>query len=276
MELWQILVALIQGLVEWLPISSEGQAVLFVYNTSSVPADKIVSVVVWLHLGTALAVVARYPRDFINVLGLRDRVLLRRLLIATIATALTGIPLYLLVRETISSFNGEIINVMVGALLLVTAVVLYLPTRVNRQLYNDDENADECGRNKEYNDPDEKRAGLTGLVQGLSILPGLSRSGVTISALLLMRVDRERALWFSFLMSVPAVVGALFVDILTSDSIFPAVPLLDLLVMEAIVFVTGLLSMEALLRLARRVDFWRLCVILGAVAIVFGIPSLLA
>ncbi|MHA2153047.1 MAG: undecaprenyl-diphosphate phosphatase, partial [Candidatus Thorarchaeota archaeon] len=59
MELWQILVALIQGLVEWLPISSEGQVVLFLYNFTPVAPEEIVSLVVWLHLGTALAVVVR-------------------------------------------------------------------------------------------------------------------------------------------------------------------------------------------------------------------------
>ncbi|RLI48931.1 MAG: undecaprenyl-diphosphate phosphatase, partial [Candidatus Thorarchaeota archaeon] len=92
MEPWQVIVALIQGLVEWLPISSEGQAVLFIYNFGDVPPEALISVVVWLHLGTALAVIVRYPRDFIHILTLRDRRLFRLLLIATLATAVTGVP----------------------------------------------------------------------------------------------------------------------------------------------------------------------------------------
>ncbi len=263
MELWQILVALIQGLVEWLPISSEGQAVLFIYNTGAVPVQDIVSVVVWLHLGTALAVVARYPREFFAVLTLRNRPLFKRLVIATAATAVTGVPLYFFLRDAMEAFNGDAVNVLVGLLLIITAVVLYAPTRIG-----DDE--------RMFAEPDDRRAGVTGLAQGLSMLPGLSRSGITVSTLLMQRVDKKEALRFSFLMSVPAVLGVIVVDLLTAGMALPPVPLIDLILMEAIVFVSGLLSMEALLRLAERVDFWKLCLILGAIAIAFGIPSLLA
>ncbi|MHA1247319.1 MAG: undecaprenyl-diphosphate phosphatase [Candidatus Thorarchaeota archaeon] len=264
MEPWQVIVALIQGLVEWLPISSEGQAVLFIYNFGDVAPEALISVVVWLHLGTALAVIVRYPRDFIHILTLRDRRLFRLLLIATLATAVTGVPMYILLRSTLVAFHGEIINVLVGVLLLVTAVILYLPTR--RDLSSDQ---------IDNREPDDRVAGLTGLVQGLSVLPGLSRSGVTVSALLMQRVEREKALWFSFLMSVPAVLGILAIEVLTGDPIVLTVPLADLVIMEAIVFVSGLASMELLLQLARRVEFWKLCVVLGLVAIVFGVPVFL-
>ena len=90
MELWQIIVALLQGLIEWLPISSEGQVVFFIYNFTPVPVNEIVSLVVWLHLGTALAVIARYPRKIFEIVSLRDRKLLKLLTIATIATAATA------------------------------------------------------------------------------------------------------------------------------------------------------------------------------------------
>ncbi|MFX1485338.1 MAG: undecaprenyl-diphosphate phosphatase, partial [Promethearchaeota archaeon] len=190
MELWQIIVALIQGLVEWLPISSEGQAVLFVYNFSSVPPESLITLVVWLHLGTAIAVIARYPRTIVDIIMIKDRVLFRQLLIATICTAVTAVPLYFVVKESIILFNGEIINILVGVLLFVTAIVLYLPTRT--------ENTE-----TEVVDTSDKIAAVTGFVQGFSVFPGLSRSGVTVSALLMQRVDKETALRFSFLMSVP-------------------------------------------------------------------------
>jgi undecaprenyl-diphosphatase len=262
MEMWQVIVALIQGLVEWLPISSEGQVVLFVYNIGSVPHGEIVSLVAWLHLGTTLAVLVRYPRVVFEILTLRDRKLFRLLLIATISTAVTAIPLYLFLKQSLSVIHGEIMNILVGGLLLVTAIVLYLPTR---------EAADSFPQTEE---PGDREATVTGLVQGFSVLPGLSRSGVTISALLMQRVDRETALRFSFLMSVPAVIGILIVEIITGNTI-PSIGFIDLIFMEAIVFITGLLSMETLLRIARHVSFWKLCLILSLVAIVFGIPALL-
>ncbi|MCF2137481.1 MAG: undecaprenyl-diphosphate phosphatase [Candidatus Thorarchaeota archaeon] len=263
MEPWQLIVALIQGLVEWLPISSEGQAILFVYNFSSVPSSALVSVVIWLHLGTALAVIVRYPRDFWRIITLKDRNLFRLLMIATIATAVAGIPLYFFLKGSITAFHGEIINMLVGGMLFATALILYLPTR---------HNPDEVLHTEEV---DDKKAGFTGLVQGFSVLPGLSRSGVTMSALLMQHVDKEKALWFSFLMSVPAVIAAVMLDVLTGEVVTITIPLGELIIMEAIVFVVGLASMEALLRLARKIEFWKLCVVLGTVAIVFGIPALL-
>jgi undecaprenyl-diphosphatase len=262
MEPWQIFVALIQGLVEWLPISSEGQVVLFVYNIGAVPQSEIVSLVAWLHLGTALAVLARYPRVILGILTLKDRNLFRLLLIATASTAVTAVPFYLFLKGSLSVIHGEILNIIVGGLLLVTAIVLYLPTR---------ETAD---TSRQIDEPGDREATMTGLVQGFAVLPGLSRSGVTISALLMQKVDRETALRFSFLMSVPAVIGILIVEVLTGNTIPPSIALPDLFLMEIIVFIAGLLSMETLLRLARYVSFWKLCLILALIAIGFGIPAL--
>ncbi len=263
MDLWQIIVAIIQGLVEWLPISSEGQVVFFIFNFTAVPIDEIVSLVVWLHLGTALAVIVRYPRIILDLLSLRDRVLLRRLLLATFGTAITAIPLYFFLKNSISSFQGEMLNILVGALLLVTAIVLYLPSRQSSELQTE----------VETRDVTDKEAIVTGLVQGAAVLPGLSRSGVTVSSLLMQRVDKETALRFSFLMSVPAVLGILAIDILTGSTIPTSVSVIDLVLIEAIVFVVGLLSMEFLLRLARKVSFWKLCLVIALIAILFGLPA---
>ncbi len=262
-ELWHIIVGLIQGFVEWLPISSEGQAVLFVYNFGSVPPSELITLVVWLHLGTALAVIARYPRTIVEVLSLKDRELFRNLLVATVCTAITAIPLYFLLKDAVLLFQGEILNVIVGVLLVVTAGVLYLP-----KLRADGEGMDEI-------EPDVRVSAITGLVQGFSVLPGLSRSGLTVSALLMQKVDKETALRFSFLMSVPAVLGILAVEFMTGSAVLPSIAPLDLLFVEIIVFVSGLASMEFLLRVAKRVSFWKLCLLLGAIAIIFGLPALI-
>ncbi len=262
MELWQILVALIQGFVEWLPISSEGQVVLFLYNFTPVPTDEIVSLVVWLHLGTALAVIARYPRLIFEILSLKDKALFRLLLIATVATAITAVPLYFFLKSSLAPMHGELLNVLVGVLLLVTAIVLYLPTRHTEKDLTDTQR-----------DVENREAITTGLIQGLAVLPGLSRSGVTISALLMQRVEKETAMKFSFLMSVPAVIGILILEILTGNTLPSGIGTLDLILIEGVVFAAGLISMEFLLKLARRISFWKLCLVLAIVAILFGIPA---
>jgi undecaprenyl-diphosphatase len=264
MEPWHIIVALIQGLVEWLPISSEGQVFLFLYAMGSITPTEIATLVIWLHLGTTLAVLVRYPRTILEIITLKDRNLLKLLIIATIGTALTAIPIYMYFRTALTETQGELLNVVVGILLLVTALALYLPTRGSSE-----------EREVDTREPEEQIAVVTGLIQGFSVLPGLSRSGLTVSALLMQKVDKETALRFSFLMSIPAVLGILFVEILIGGAILPTIDPLDLVAMEVIVFVTGLLSMEALLRLARQIRFWKLCLVLGLIAILFGIPAIL-
>jgi len=155
------------------------------------------------------------------------------------------------------------LNILVGVLLLVTALALYLPAR-----------QEDTSSTLDVKEPTDKEALITGLVQGSSVLPGLSRSGVTISALLMQKIDRETALRFSFLMSVPAVIGILALEILTGSTLPSSVSLFDLTIIEGIVFIVGLASMEFLLRLARRVNFWKLCLILALIAIALGIPAL--
>ncbi len=265
MEPWQIIVAVIQGLVEWLPISSEGQVVLFVYNFGQVPSDELLSLVVWLHLGTTLSVLVRYPRTVLDVLTMKDRRLLRLLVIGTIGTAVTAIPLYVFLKDGLATIHGEMMNMVVGILLLATALFLYIPTRRTQSEMS----------NHTPNDVGDEEAISTGLVQGLAVLPGLSRSGVTVSALLMQRVDKESALRFSFLMSVPAVIGILAVEVLFGNAVPSSIGVLDLAMMELIVFIVGLASMESLLRLARTISFWKLCLVLALVAIVFGLPALL-
>ncbi len=264
MEPWHIIVALIQGLVEWLPISSEGQVFLFVYNIDSIAPGEITTLVVWLHLGTVIAVLVRYPRTILQIITLRDRKLLQLLVIATLGTALTAMPIYMYFRTALTDTQGELLNVVVGVLLLVTAIVLYLPVRGTSE--EEEINTQE---------PDDRTAVVTGLIQGFSVLPGLSRSGLTVSSLLMQKVDKETALRFSFLMSVPAVLGIFVVELLVGGAMLPSIDPLDLVAMEAIVFATGLLSMEALLKLARQIRFWKLCLVLGLIAIVFGLPALL-
>lgn len=263
MEPWQAIAALLQGLIEWLPISSEGQTMLFVYNFATFPAESLLTLIVWLHLGTALAVVVRYPREILEILTVQDKQLFKLLLVATGCTAVTAIPLYLLLKSSLSTFHGETLNTMVGMLLVFTAIILYLPTRTG------------IG-NMTTKEPSIKEAAVAGLVQGFAVLPGLSRSGLTISSLLMQRVNKETAMKISFLMSVPAVVGIFVIEMLTGASLPPQMTPLDLAATEIIVFIVGLASMETLLRLTKKISFWKLCLFLGIIAIAFGLPGILA
>jgi undecaprenyl-diphosphatase len=91
----------------------------------------------------------------------------------------------------------------------------------------------------------------------------------------MQRIDKETAMRFSFLMSVPAVLAILILEVITGSTLPASVGTFDLIVIEGIVFFTGLLSMEFLLQLARRISFWKLCLVIAIIAILFGIPALI-
>ncbi|MEM4734942.1 MAG: undecaprenyl-diphosphate phosphatase [Candidatus Thorarchaeota archaeon] len=259
MEPWQFLVALIQGLVEWLPISSSGQTILVLYNAAEVPIETAIHTAVWLHLGTAAAVIVRYRSDFISIITIADRALVKHLIVATAATAVTGVPTYFLILNLVR--NGEFLNLIVGLSLIITSQVVRASEKQTT--------AETC--NAVVSD---RNALIAGLMQGFSVIPGLSRSGVTIATLLGQRVDKEHALKFSFLMSVPAVLGILVLEALIGAQSPIIVSVSDLFLMQIVVFLTGLASMEFLLRLARRVSMAVLCLTLGVIALVIGLPGL--
>jgi len=116
--------------------------------------------------------------------------------------------------------------------------------------------------------PDAVDAVLVGLMQGFALLPGVSRSGTTVSALLLRGHDGEGALELSFLLSIPASLGAGVLVVVTEGvpAISPAAAVLAL----AVSAVVGYLSVGALVALVRRVAFWGVCVGFGALAVVGG------
>ena len=114
-----------------------------------------------------------------------------------------------------------------------------------------------------------KEAFFLGLFQGLAILPGVSRSGTTITYLLLSGVEQGQALIVSFLISVPAVLGAVTLEALSGNFVF----FQNGLVMLLTSFAMGYLTMDALLKLAKKVNFSIFCVFLGVVTIIIVAPA---
>jgi len=255
--LWSVLplvlalvVGLLQGVVEWLPISSQGSLVLVLVALLGVdPADAL-GLSVYLHIGTGLAALTYFRGDVTRLLRMAsepDRRLLRFLAVATVVTGAVGLPFFLMAR--VASVYGE-------ALLGLTGVALILMGLVERS-----------ARRRGGRDAGTLSRGesvLLGVVQGLSAVPGISRSGVTVSALLLRGFSGEEALRISFLMSIPAVFAAAAGLTVVGGAPPPGA---ELLVAVAASFLSALLSIDLLLRVARRVRFWGLCIALGALAL---------
>jgi len=180
-----LLLGIIQGLTEFLPVSSSGHLVIF-QTILKAPYSMAFDIVV--HLATALAVIIYFWRDILALFTTK-RKMLWLILVAGIFTGIIGL-----------SFKGFFANLYtsvsaVGWFLLLTGVIILIAEKLGkgqRQL-------------KEMNVWD---AIIIGLAQGCAIAPGLSRSGTTISAALGRNIDRNTAARFSFLLAAPTILGA--------------------------------------------------------------------
>lgn len=254
----KLILALLQAVLEWLPVSSEGFIMLTAINIFGETADVAFSLAIYFHLGTALAVLAKYWRTYWDALT-KDYDVLRFLIISTISTGLIGIPLYLLLNEVFKEAGiGMVITLLIGVTLIITATLLRFG-KLNA--------ADKLSM-KERNMLDEFALGAC---QGFAILPGISRSGTTVSFLLLRGFKREDAFHMSFIISLPAVIGAILFDIMFGSGNATSVLGWDYFVLMIIVAVISFFMMSGLLKLARKLSFDKICYILGGITILLVI-----
>lgn len=270
-----LVLALIQGVLEFLPVSSEGQILLVAVNLYGIDATTALSITFWLHLGTAFTVIIFYYRDIFNPLlrnpppkgsiaGTESEKpklfgpLFVFVLVGTIGTALIALPLYFLLRSFLTYLMGEAVSALVGILLIVTGVVLYF----------------QQGRkgNLVLGDISLRESFILGLIQGFAVLPGISRSGMTLTWLLVRGVKREEALRLSFLLGVPATFGVVAIDFLLGQ-FFITLPAI-LLMMILVALLTGLGALIMLRYYAVRVPWWAFCVILGVLVLSITIPTI--
>jgi undecaprenyl-diphosphatase len=241
---------LIQGLTEFLPVSSSGHLIL-------VPAvfgfeEPTLAVSVMLHLGTLLAVVTYYRRDLLRLLHLRSDPEARRILmllaVGTIPAALVGLTLAGPIDTVLSEPWMVAVQLMISGVILLFALLV---ARGARRLAE--------GR---WSD-----GVVVGLAQALALVPGISRSGITITAGMAQGFERAEAARYSFLLSIPAIAGAGLLEGL--DLARYGGFSWDLLVGMAVAAVVGYLAIAVLLRVLTRVGllpFAAYCLVAGAAA----------
>jgi undecaprenyl-diphosphatase len=246
-----IFLGILQGITEWLPISSSGQSMLFLINLFHMPPDEAFSISVTLHLGSLFAVIF-YFRARLKRIILNDKKLLGFLIVASIASALVGMPVYFGLRNLFSAVSGEAITMFIGVMLIATGIVVKNTNGKTRQDYNTGD------------------AVFTGGAQGVAVLPGISRSGTTIAALLFRGVEQETALPLSFLLAIPAILGLVVLDFVESGFTTLTGPLLAGI---ATSFIVSLATMHYFLSLARKVDFSGFVIFIGGVT--FFVPLII-
>ena len=205
-----IILGIIQGLTEFLPVSSSGHLVLFQKLFGLKQAELFFDVGV--HLGTLVAVIIVFRREVKKIIaalvqlvshaGLKETILqkiesdsqLKMALLIVVGSIPTAILGFLFTGIAGRLFASGLIT---GLMLIVTGLLLWLTRRTRASV------------NQARSDRlTIKNALIIGIVQGLAIIPGISRSGSTISIGLLLGIDREMAARYSFLLSIPAIIGA--------------------------------------------------------------------
>lgn len=249
----QIVLGLVQGVAEWLPISSEG-AIIAIKNNffpEGESLSELVRLALFLHLGTFLSALIYFRKEVSQLLsdllslrgqeGWQEKKVLAFLTTSFLVSGLLGFGLLSVVKnfeETLQA-GSKIINLLIALALFFTAYLQF------RSLESREDNL--------RSDKDLGwRDGLAlGVAQGLAVIPGLSRSGLTVSILLLRKFGDETALRLSFLMSLPIVLVG---NIVLNANLFSSLTLAHLLALLAS-FVSGLLTIDLLLRLAKRINF---------------------
>lgn len=206
------ILGLVQGLSEFLPISSSGHlAIVGALMGMDAEAANLLSFNILLHVATLAAVFAAFYSDIIEMIkaffsmlgdifrgkGLRLKEFeYRRLIAMLIVGTIPAVIAALLFGDLIS--NPQLWQI--GVFLLITAALLFLSEKLG-------------GGKTELKDMTYKQAVCVGIFQGFGTLPGISRSGSTIVGGLFSRLNRETAVRFSFLLSIPAILGALVLDL---------------------------------------------------------------
>lgn len=267
-----VVLGLIQGLTEFLPVSSSGHLSLGSYILK-LPAPGM-SLSVLLHLGTALATVVMLWKEiswlFLSVFapkkdGERSRALgiIGLLAAASVPGAIVGV------------FFGDFVDAVFGsrgvaaAGLIVTGFILRFGSRARsgddgrdrvrrrrprREATSAVAGGDDSGSSAPLGTVDLRRAMIVGVCQAVAIIPGISRSGTTITAGLVSGMDREDAARFSFLLALPAVFGGALLDYrkvaAAGEPAFSAMGVLG----AAVAFIAGIFALSAVFRVVRKGD----------------------
>ncbi len=271
-----LVAGVIEGIVEWLPVSSKTMITLY-FAAVGLSVKSAYNLGLIANFGSFFAALYYFRREAWGVLKALahpfadepNARLLRFLFIGTLATGVVGIPLYVAVQNTFSTVGGSIAMIIIGLLLLVTAFV----ARRKEQMMNE-----ATSLQRPEKPVTTVSAIITGAMQGLAALPGMSRSGMTITPLLWMGYSGEEALRLSFMLDVLALLGAGVVPVVIGHGGRAAVLQLGwgaTLLMLLVAAIVSFLAINAVLNLAKRLRTSAVTLAIGVITLLVPIASLL-
>ena len=259
-----LLLGIIQGLTEFLPVSSSGHLELgkAILGDTSVPEESLMFTVV-VHFATALSTIVVFRKDIWEILrGLlsfkwnEEAQFSAKIILSMIPAVIVG----LFFEEQLEAlFGGNIL--LVGCMLIVTAVLLWMADKAK-------------DTQKKVSFPN---AFVIGVSQAIAMIPGISRSGATISTSVLLGNDKSKAARFSFLMVIPLILGKIAKDILGGDLTTEAGNMSVLIIGFLAAFIAGLVACTWMIKLVKKSKlswFAIYCLVVGLIAIGFSIYNL--
>ena len=255
-----ILLGIIQGLTEFLPVSSSGHLEIMktILGNKQVASQSLLMTVV-LHFATALSTIVIFRNEIIDIF---KGVLLKKskedfqfsikIILSMIPATIIGLVFN---DEMESLFNNQIS--FVGIMLILTGAILFLADKAKTT-------------NKKVSFFD---AIIIGLSQAVAIIPGISRSGATISTAVLLGVDKEKAAKFSFLMVVPLIIGKILKDLLDGGDLFVQSSVLELSAGFFAAFITGIFACKWMFKIVKnsKLKYFSIyCFVVGLSAIIIS------
>ena len=250
-----IILGIIQGLTEFLPVSSSGHIELGkAILGAEIKEDLLFTVVV--HFATALSTIVVFRKDIMEILrGLfqfqwnEEFQFALKIVLSMIPAAFVGVYFE---EELEALFEGNLL--LVGCMLIITALLLYFADK-----------AKNTDKNVSYSN-----AVIIGISQAIAILPGVSRSGATISTSVLLGNDKTKAARFSFLMVVPLIFGKIGKDIFSGELALESSQILPMSLGFIAAFIAGLFACTWMINLVKKSKltyFSIYCLIVGLIAI---------
>jgi len=258
-----IILGIVQGLTEFLPVSSSGHLELgkAILGDNSIPEESLLFTVV-LHFATALSTVVVFRKDIVDILkGFlsfswnEDTKFIAKIGVSMIPAVFVG----LFFEAQLEVLFGSNI-LLVGCMLIITAVLLFLADKAKNTTSK----------------VSFSNALIIGISQAIAMIPGISRSGATISTSVLLGNDKTKAARFSFLMVVPLIFGKIAKDILTGELTHNSQNFAVLTVGFIAAFIAGLFActwMIAIVKQSKLTYFAIYCVVIGLVSILFSLLS---
>ena len=256
-----IILGIIQGLTEFLPVSSSGHLEIFkvILGDNKLPNESLLMTVI-LHFATACSTIVVFKDDIKDlILGLfsfekNDSFWFSvKIILSMVPAVFVG---FFFESEIESLFNGNL--TIVGCMLILTGALLFLADKAK---------------------PSEKKISLSssllvGIAQAIAIVPGISRSGATISTAVILGIDKENAAKFSFLMVVPLIIGKVIKDITSAETIINNESVFPLIIGFVFAFITGMIACKWMIKLVKdsKLKYFSIyCFLIGIFSIISAI-----